>query len=225
MPVPRSDWLISLGFGEDAAEARREASAELSRKISSELRSVLSVRSQERSSTRDGVEGEEVVREEITLSTNFEHGELIRPIQSCELCLSQPEHSPRCLSWVSLQRSATAEKIRSETRPLQQILEGSLARLAEYPSLPTMQQAWRRIGEALPQWRAMLPQLHVLGGISDEEEGLIEEIAAARTAREARLAGLRIYLLPLRLERLQLHLPLLRLLLRPGRLLLHALLG
>ena len=199
-PVPGRDWLVSLGLGEDAAEARREASAELSRKISSELRSVLLVRSQERSSTRAGVEGEEVVREEITLSTSFEHGELIRPIQSCELCLNKPERSPRCLSWVSLQRSAAAETIRAEIRPLQQILEGSLARLAERPSLPTMQQAWRRIGEALPGWRAKLPQLQILGGMSEEEGGLIEELAEARSAREARLAGLRIYLLPLRLE-------------------------
>ena len=187
---PSSDFMVEAGIGPSIEKARERASAELSRRISAELRSLVTVKSQQ----KDGSVKEEV-EEEIEVSARFKHAELIKSIKRCERCSGKI-----CQTSVALSRDEVADRLLKEIEADAQILAQSTQDLTSKAELISFTQAWRVAHAAYQRMTPQLNQLRVIQRTTQPLRDAIKVMGQASKERAKRQRRLWIDLKPLELK-------------------------
>ena len=155
---PQRSYIVTHGEGRTLREARQRASAELARQLSAEVRSEVLVKGV-------GQNGDttEQVTEHIEVATHFTHGELIKPVAKCEVCLSD-----LCKTTVALSRDQAARRLIRDLGPSVQTLQVTTQDLNMQSSLLRFTQAWYQAQATYLHMKPILNQLRVLGRMSPE---------------------------------------------------------
>ncbi len=177
---PHHDFLIEEADASSIALARERASAELTRRMSAELRSEVKVQT-----IGTGRHQQDSVQERVSISSNFQHAELIRPIKQCERC-----STGSCISVVAINRDELARRLLQTITPdLKRLLAAVQDLKAESPLL-RFTQSWYIAQAAMKRMDPILNQLKLIERITKElqsAERLMKSATTERANREERL--------------------------------------
>jgi hypothetical protein len=191
----KGGYLLEKGEGQSIEEAHQRAQAEISRFISSEIQSLVIAKAKQSSSTQ---RTEDDIQEEIRLSSRFEHAELIKSIEGCELC-----ENGKCTVYAYLSTDEASKRIKEGIQnDLSRLLKAT-EDLTENTHITRFSQAWQDAHASYERIRPILNQIEVLGAFTPELSNAKTKMEKAYQLKENRKAKLSMKVEELILEKFQ----------------------
>lgn len=178
----KADYLHIKGEGESIQEAEKRGKVEMSRLISSQLDSSLTI-----SATQSKYVNTEKVSEDIKLSTQFAHAELIHPIKGCSVCDLKMKNN--CQARLVLSRDEAAARLISDLGADARRFSQALSDLKTETPILRFTQAWYEGHGAYQRIKPLLNQLKVIGRVpqhlitADSQMQTAQKVKAERYRR------------------------------------------
>ncbi len=191
----KGGYLLEKGEGKSIEEATQRAQAEISRYISSEIQSLVIAKSKQSSASQ---RTEDEIQEEIRLSSRFEHAELIKNIESCDLC-----ENGKCSVYAYLSTAEASQRLKDGIQNDLARLLKSTQDLTSNTAITRFSQAWQDAHASYQRIRPILNQLEVLGAFTQDLKDAKITMDKAYQIKEERKAKLAMKVEELILEKFQ----------------------
>jgi hypothetical protein len=178
---PKANYMRIKGEGENIKQAIRQGKSEISRILSAQIDSIVELKAQQNSK-----EIIETVTENIKVSTQFQHAELIKTIPQCKACTDDGQ----CYAWLTLSRHAVAQRLESDIIEDVALLHKATQKLQISTPILIFSQAWYQSHAIRQSLRPILNQLKVLGRMSPkliQVEALMTRSAQMKAQRFEKL--------------------------------------
>lgn len=156
---PRTNYMRIKGEGKSIKQAIKHGKSEISRILSAQIDSTVELKAEQNSK-----EVIETVTENIKVSTQFQHAELIKTIPQCKACTDDGQ----CYAWLTLSRHTVAKRLESDIIEDVALLHKATQKLQISTPILIFSQAWYQSHAIRQSLRPILNQLKVLGRMSPQ---------------------------------------------------------